>query len=201
MSKTAAAPYALHPLLAERWSPRAFSQRPVETQKICALLEAARWAPSCFNQQPWRFFVADRLLHAEAFERLASLLVPGNAWARQAPILILSVAQELFDLNGQPNRHAQHDVGLATAMLAIQAQALGLITHQMGGFDAEGARTLLSIPPAFTPMAMIAVGYEGSPDSLEDGLRQRELAPRERLPLQTQVFLEGWEQPYPLCFT
>jgi hypothetical protein len=67
-------------------------------------------------------------------------------WARQAAALLLSVAKLTFDANGKPNRHAFHDVGLATANLSLQATALGLALHQMGGFDAMKAREEFSIP-------------------------------------------------------
>ncbi|MEJ2545759.1 MAG: nitroreductase family protein, partial [Calditrichaceae bacterium] len=40
-----------------RWSPRAFSEKPVEYDKLERVFEAARWSASCFNEQPWRFIV------------------------------------------------------------------------------------------------------------------------------------------------
>lgn len=199
MRKRAEAQFPIHHLIAERWSPRAFSRRPVARELLGSLFEAARWAPSCFNDQPWFFIVATHD-DAAGFERLAACLVEGNAWARAAPVLILSVARENFEHNGKPNRHAQHDVGLAVENLVTQAQALDLVVHQMAGFDAERARGTLAIPEGFVPMAMIAVGHPGDPDSLPAPLAERERAPRKRKELRSFVFGPGWEQAFPTLF-
>jgi nitroreductase len=155
------------------------------------LLEAARIAPSCFNEQPWRFLVFDGE-DSESLDRARSCLVAGNAWARAAPALLLSVASEHWEKDGSPNRHAQHDVGLASENLALEATALGLAVHFMAGFDAERARELFGIPEGFTPMAMIAVGYPGTVEDLPPMLRERELAPRQRKPIKEVAFDGGW---------
>ena len=125
----------IHELLARRWSPRAFDpERPVSKLAIRTLLEAARVAPSCFNEQPWRFLVFDGD-DTEALEQARSCLSAGNAWARRAPVLILSVAAERWSRDGSPNRWAEHDVGLASENLALQATSLGFAVHLMAGFD------------------------------------------------------------------
>jgi nitroreductase len=197
MEKRATTGTPIHDLLARRWSPRAMDpDRRVAPEMVRSLLEAARWAPSCFNEQPWRYLVFDGS-DPEVLEAARGCLAEGNAWARRAPLLLLSVARDTFTRNGKPNRHAQHDVGLATENLVLQATALGLATHAMAGFDAGRARQAFQIPDGFTPLAMIAVGHPGSPDDLEEGLRQRELAPRERRPLEEIAFSGGWERPLP----
>lgn len=194
MKKTATSDFPLHELIAERWSPRAFTDQPVEADKLGSLFEAARWAASCFNEQPWSFLVATRE-DTEGFEKLASCLMEGNAWAKDAPVLMLSVARLTFARNDKPNRHAQHDVGLAVGNLSVQAQAMGLCLHQMGGFDADRAREVLGIPDDFEPMAMIALGYQGEASALPDALREREAAARERKDVGSFVFGAAWEQP------
>ncbi|MGH7236266.1 MAG: nitroreductase family protein, partial [Nitrospiraceae bacterium] len=137
MDKPAQAQYPIHDLLQKRWSPRAFSGRAVEADKLRILFEAARWAPSSFNEQPWSFIVATKDDQAN-FDRLLRCLLEGNrAWARHAPVLRLSVAKLRFEEDGEPNRHAFHDVGLAVENLVIQATALGLVVHQMAGFDVQ----------------------------------------------------------------
>jgi len=197
MEKTADTKYRIEEVLAERWSPRAFAERPVEREKLGSLLEAARWAPSCFNEQPWSFLVATSD-DEDGFERLASCLVEGNSWAKEAPVLMLSVAKFDFERKGRPNRHALHDVGLAAGNLVTQAQSLGLASHQMAGFDADRAREVLDIPGGHDPVAMIAVGYRGDPDTLPEPPRERERAPRERKELRDFVFGARWEAPSPL---
>lgn len=191
MDKIATTSFPVHDLIASRWSPRAFADRRVARETIGSLLEAARWAPSCFNAQPWSYLVATSDDEA-SFDRLAACLVEGNAWAKRAPVLMLSVARSNFEHNDKPNRHAFHDVGLATENLVLEAQALGLCVHQMAGFDRERARQDLRIPEGFEPVAMLAVGYPGDPDSLADDLRAREVAPRERRELSAFVFGAEW---------
>jgi len=191
--------HPVHELLRRRWSPRAFDpHRRVPPEAIASLLEAARIAPSCFNEQPWRFLVFDGE-DAEALERARDCLVPGNAaWARRAPMLILSVAQERWSRDGTPDRWGQHDVGLSTASLLLQATALGLAAHAMGGFDADRARRSFGIPDGFTPMAMIAVGYFGDVETLEPKQKAQELAPRQRKSMDGIVFHGAWDRPYRL---
>jgi nitroreductase len=184
--------FPLHALLAERRSPRAFAATPVEPEKLSSLLEAARWAPSCNNEQPWSFVVA-RKSDAAEFDRMLGCLVEANAvWARHAPVLLLSVAHLNFAANGKPNRHAYHDVGQAMAYLTVQAMALGLFVHQMAGFDVERARREFSIPAGYDPVAMAAIGYSGDAGSLPQPARQRELAPRQRKPLDNFLFAGSW---------
>jgi nitroreductase len=196
--KHAETAYPIHELLRARWSPRAFAARPIEREVICSLLEAARWAPSSFNEQPWRFLVA-RKEDSETLKKLAGCLSEGNRpWAERAPLLILTVAKTYFrDDPAKANRHAFHDVGLATQNLVIQATALGLYVHQMAGFDRAGARELFDIPEGYEPVAVLAVGYLDDPDTLPENLRERELAPRARKPLREIAFAErfGWAFP------
>ena len=174
----------IHELLARRWSPRNFSPRPVEPAKLAQLFEAARWAPSSFNAQPWAFIVATRE-DAEGYNRLLSTLVDANRqWAVQAPVLILAVAKLDFDHVARPNRHAFYDLGQAVAHLTVQAMALDLRIHQMGGFDPHSARELFSIPAGYEPVAVLALGYQEGPPA--------DPAARTRKPLRDFVFSGYW---------
>jgi len=198
MEKPAETQYPIHELLRRRWSPRAFSDRRVDPAIMRSLLEAARWAPSSYNEQPWSFIVATKDDTAE-FSRLLSCLVEGNIqWAQHAPVLMVSVARLSFEDDGKPNRHAFHDVGLAVANLIVQATALGLVVHQMAGILPDKIRKLYGIPEGYEAVAGIALGYPGDPQSLPEGLRKRELAPRERKPLTEFVFSGSWGQTSPL---
>lgn len=184
--------FPIHELLARRWSPRAFDERPVEADTLRTLFEAARWAPSSNNEQPWRFIVATKD-HETEWNRLFDCLVEGNQkWAFRAPVLILSVASMHFEGNGKSNRHAFHDTGLATENLVLQAMAHGLLARQMAGFDVEKARADLYIPSGYEPVAMIAIGYPGNPDRLPERLRERELQPRSRRPIGEWTFVGEW---------
>ncbi len=198
MKKLAETRYPIHDLLRKRWSPRAFSSRPVEPDKLRSLWEAARWAPSSYNEQPWSFIVATKEDEAE-YAQLLSCLVEGNIqWAQHAPVLMVSVARLSFEEDGKPNRHAFHDVGQAVANLIVQATALGLVVHQMAGIFPDKIRELYGIPEGYEAVAGIALGYPGDPEILPERLRQRELAPRSRKPIQDFVFAGRWGRPSPI---
>lgn len=198
MEKLADPTYPIEPLLQQRWSPRAFADRPVEPEKLLRLWEAARWSASCANQQPWYFLVATREDAAEHARMLSCLRENNQQWAARAPVLMVSVAQLAFDANGQPNRYAFHDVALAVASMIFQATALSLYVHQMAGFYPDKVRELYDVPDGFEPVAGIVLGYPGDPATLSEELQQRELAPRTRKPLDTFIFQGAWGKESPL---
>lgn len=195
MEKPAITQFPIHDLLKTRWSPRAFSSKLVEPEKIQSLFEAARWAPSCFNEQPWHFLLAT-MDNPAAHQQLVNCLVEGNQeWARRAPLLVLTVAKMTFAHNGKPNRHAFHDIGLAVGNLVVQATAQGLFVHQMAGILPDRIKDTYGVPEGYEPVTGVAIGYSGDSNSLSETLRERELAPRERNPLPVFVFSETWGQP------
>jgi len=166
LRKTASTAVPIHDLIAGRWSPRAFDADAMLTDdELTALFEAARWSPSCFNDQPWRYLVWDRHAAPDDWARALACLGESNRrWAARAP----------------------------TLALVLQAQALGLVAHQMGGFDAERARQEFAIPEDFAPQAMIAIGRPAAPDTLEPDLRDREQAVRQRRPLSELIHTGRW---------
>ena len=185
----------VHDLIRNRWSPRAFDPRPIEAEKLRSLFEAARWAASSFNAQPWFFIVGTRD-DLKTYQMILDSFVEFNqGWATGAPVLALSVARLSFPNGEKPNRHAFHDVGQASANLAIEATALGLMVHQMAGIDPEKARKNFGIPEGYEAVAGIAIGYPGPAESLPEPLRTREIAPRERKPLESFVFGRKWGEP------
>jgi nitroreductase len=197
LKKPAETSTPIHDLIAHRWSPRAFDSKPLEPEKLRTLFEAARWAPSSYNAQPWYFIVGTKDRPENYNRVLESLIEFNQGWAKQAPVLALSVAKLKFD-DGKPNRHAFHDVGQAAANLSLEAEALGLSVHQMAGIEPEKARKLFNIPADYEAVAGIALGYAGDPASLSEELRKRELAPRQRKPLDSFVFTGQWGKSLPL---
>ena len=187
----------IHELVSNRWGPRALEEKKkISREQIVSMIEAARWAPSCFGDEPWRYIVWDKHSDAAAWQKAFDCLgAPNQAWVKNAPVLFTSVANTLFDHNGAANRWAQYDTGAASMALVLQAEALGLVTHQMGGFDAAKLRAAFSIPETFTPMAMIAVGYQADADILEGDYKTRELAQRARKPIESRFFENGWAAP------
>jgi nitroreductase len=197
MHKRADTSVPIHEILALRWSGRAFNRKKaVNREQLISLLEATRWAPSCFGDEPWRYLVWDRLRDETGWRKAFDCLSPGNrAWVKNAPLLLLSTADSNFVKNGKPNRWGQHDTGAASENLCLQAAAIGLMAHQMGGFDVAKIREAFTIPEHYSCMAMIAVGHPASPEILEGELRERELAPRVRQSLASRFFEGEWGNP------
>ena len=190
----------INELLALRWSPRAYdATRTVSREQLAALLEAARWAPSCNGDEPWRYLIWDRRRDPEGWQKAFDCLNENNRkWVKNVPLLLLSCAGSRFAHSGKPNRWTQHDTGAASVSLALQAITLGLVAHQMGGFDVDKIRAAFSIPEQYTPMACIAVGYQTSPDVLDEETKKKELRPRARKPIAELFFEGGWGKPVAL---
>lgn len=182
------------PAIHHRWSPRAFEDRDVTAADLVKIFEAARWAPSAYNDQPWRFLIARR--GSPTHQKIVSALIPFNQlWAPKAPVLILGVARTRFSHDNSENASALFDLGAATALLTVQAAALGLATHQMGGFDHEAARKALEIPNDYLFGTITAVGYRDAPPTLAtERLIEQEVAPRTRRPLE-EIVLSSWGVP------
>ena len=191
----------LHELLNERWSPRAFSEKQIESWNIVSLFEAARWTPSSANEQPWTFILVSNE-ETETYSAFLESLSEGNRrWAGAAPLLVLGVAKLTYERTGRSNRHAWYDLGQSVANLTVQASSVGLAVHQMGGFDVERVRGLFSIPEGYEPVVVLAIGYADGASKLPADLQQRERAPRSREPLEKFVFTKQWGTPSPYVLT
>ena len=194
ITKNAQTNHPIHDLLKTRWSPRAYSEQPVEPEKLLSLFESARWAPSGGNNQPWTFIVTARQ-SPEPFAKLLSTLGERNqSWAKNAPVLVMSIIRTERE-PGKPNPYASYDLGQSVAHLSFQASALGLYVHQMAGFDHMKAAQLFELPAGYEPMTVFTIGYPGNPASLPEGLREREVEARTRKPLSEIAFDGAWNRP------
>jgi nitroreductase len=190
--KQAAPDHPIHELLARRWSPYAFADRPVADDDLRSLFEAARWAASSYNEQPWRYILATKANPAQ-FDRLLSCLVEGNqVWAKAAPVLAIGCTSLNFALNNKPNAAAVHDLGLASASLTFEATARGLFVHQMIGILPDRVREIYHVPEGVQPLTGLAIGYAADPSTLPERLKSRDLAPRTRKRLGEFVFEGDW---------
>ncbi len=167
-------------IIKNRKSRRAYLNKPIEAEKIKSLFEAAKWAPSSMNEQPWTYIYATKD-QSELWTKIFDALNESNqAWAKEAPLLIVSLARKSHTSNGKPNGSAKYDLGAANAFLALQATAFDLNIHQMGGYHRDVLIKNLNIPDEYELGVVMAIGYLGDADSLPDNLKQRELAPRQR---------------------
>ncbi|HEY0638471.1 MAG TPA: nitroreductase family protein [Pseudonocardiaceae bacterium] len=185
----------MHPLIAARRSPRALDPAAeVSAAELLTLFDAARWAASRGNLQPARYLVGRR--GDDTFARIHGVLRPRNrTWTAAASALALGIAVTV-DEDGRPFPHAVYDLGQATAQLALQAVADGLVVHQMAGFDAAAARAEFAVPDGHEPIVAIAIGRLGDPAALPADLRERETRPRRRRPLAETVFTGRYGAPF-----
>ncbi len=192
MGKSISTDHPVHQLIAERWSPYAFSERPVAEADLRSLLEAARWAASSYNEQPWSFIVATKD-RAEEFEAVLSCLVePNQAWAQATPVLMLCCSSTEFSRNGKPNGSAIHDLGLAAGNICLEATARGLSVHQMAGILPDRARALFAIPDSVQVVTAMAIGYAAPPSDPPSEFHDRDAAARQRKRLSQFVFGKRW---------
>ena len=196
--KVAATDHPIMRILANRWSPYGFNERLVEEDDLRSLFEAARWAASSYNEQPWNYLIATRD-DAPEFARLLSCLEEANqAWAKTAAVLVLGVVSLKFAKDKKDNRAAVHDLGLAAGNLSAEATVRGISIHQMIGIFPEKARELYGIPEHFEAWTAMAIGYKAAPATLPDALKERDLTPRQRKPLDQFVFADHWGKASPL---
>jgi nitroreductase len=180
MRKSHHVEYKVSDLIKNRKSIRSFSDQLIEQEKITSLFEATRWAPSSTNEQPWVYVYATKD-QTGLWDIIFNCLNEGNQlWAKDAPLLIVSLARKNFSRSSGPNAYAMYDLGGANSFLAIQAVELGLQVRQMAGFNHEKATENLNVPEGYDLGVIMAVGYPGDPERLPENLKTRELAPRER---------------------
>ncbi|PPG46193.1 MULTISPECIES: nitroreductase family protein [unclassified Rathayibacter] len=190
-SRTASTSAPILDVLAERWSPRSYdATATVSDETLASLLEAARWSPSASNSQPWRFIVARR--GTDEFDSIVATLAGFNgAWAGSAAVLVVALA-ETVDSEGKPRPWAVYDLGQSIAHLSVQAHHEGLHVHQMAGFDKDAVRAAFGVDERFDPVTIAAVGVAADADALaNETLRERETAPRTRLPLEELVLVQA----------
>lgn len=195
MNKNADTDHPIHNTLAVRWSPYVFSAKPVATADLRSLFEAARWAPSSYNEQPWRYIVGMKG-EGDTHRRIVDCLAEGNqGWARNAPVLALGIVMRHFTSNGKPNKAAEHDLGLASSNLVVEATIRRLYVHQMIGLDPEAARAAFSIPAEAEALTALAIGYREAEQGGDPALREREQKPRARRTLSEFVFDGNFGNP------
>jgi len=184
--KQPATDYPVHPLIAARWSPRAYGTKPVEIEKLQRIFESARWAASSSNHQPWYFLVGFK--GDEVYQKVFEALVEFNQlWAGNAPVLVLAIAKTT-NPHGDINKSYAYDLGQAVATLSLQAMSEGVYTHQMGGFDAEAAAQSFEIPDEYKIRVVFTLGYLGDVETLHHKLQHLEMNPRTRRPIRESVF-------------
>lgn len=174
----AATDFPVTDIIAKRWSPVIFDPAPLTDAELGSLFEAARWTPSCYNEQPWRFVYARK--GDAGREEIEGLLMEGNSWAKNAGLLIVAFGKKTFTRNGKPNHYHLYDTGAAAMNITLQAEAMGLISHQMGGFATDKANAVCGLTEDFEVGSMMAVGRTGDIAGAPAELVTRQKSPRTR---------------------
>lgn len=192
--KTAKTRFSVIEPVKERWSPRSFSETPVEPEKLQSLFEAARWSASAMNEQPWRFILG--IKGDPTWDKLFDCMVEWNQkWAVHAPVLLMAISKDFYTDSGKKNDYSAYDTGQSMAQLSIQAVSLGVYVHQMAGFSAEKAIKHFSIPEGYTPLTLAAIGYPGDPEILTEPYKSRETEARVRNDFAEFVYSESFKNP------
>ncbi len=195
MSKSANTEHPIMDAQSQRFSPYAFSDAGVPQEDLQSLFEAARWAPSSYNEQPWVYIVA-RKEDGDLFDQVLSCLVDGNqVWAKFAPVLALGCYCKHFKRNDNPNKCAQHDLGLASMALTVEAMSRDLYVHQMAGILPDKAREVFTIPSDYEVLTGLAIGKVGDGAKLPDDIRARDQGERARKAQTEFVYGGQWGQP------
>ena len=188
VSKKAPTELDVHPLIANRWSPRAFiADSDIPNTDLHLILEAARLAPSAFNEQPWRYFVGKR--GDETFNQILLGLGEFNQkWAKNSSVLLLVCGTKQRS-NGEPHPSYQYDLGLSVSQATFQAHHLGYISYQMTGFNHDAMCKAFDLT-TLEPVVVVAIGKQGDADLLPEQMAEREKAKPSRKAL-SEIVLKG----------
>ncbi|MEY2865189.1 MAG: hypothetical protein RLZZ83_432 [Pseudomonadota bacterium] len=193
MKKPAITEQPIHSIISDRWSSRAYDpDQLVSQESFLSLMEAARWSPSCMGDQPWQFITFHKKDATSWTQALNCLSVGNQNWAMDASILILACARQSFSNNQKPNRWNQYDTGAACENICLQATSIGLVAHQMGGFDVEKSRQLFQIPSQYDLMSFIAIGYPLAVEKISAEALVKEKEARKRKPLREIFYTNQW---------
>jgi len=155
--------------IATRRSVRRFADRPVEEEKLLAVLEAVRQAPSWSNLQCWRLLTVrdpERKRRLSELSYVASFFStygytanPAQKGIAEAPVVIVACADpgQSGHLWDQP--YYMTDMGIAAQNLMLAAHGLGLGTVFVGVFEEEKIKALLNIPAAIRVVGLFPIGY------------------------------------------
>lgn len=171
--------HPIHPLILNRWSPRAMTGEKLTDGEILSLFEAARWAPSSYNNQPWRFLYAKR--ETKYWDVFYDLLVDFNkGWCIRAALLGIVISRTTFERNNKPCITHALDTGAAWENICLEGTSRGLVVHGMEGFDYARAKKM--VPEGYEVHAMFAVGRKAPKEILSPELQEKETpAPRKKV--------------------
>ena len=174
----------------QRRAKRAFSGKKIPEENTSRILTAATYAPSCFNNQSWRFVVVneDRPLN-----KLHDALSSGNYWMKKAPVIVIVATKPELGCQLSDRRdYAFFYCGLAVENLMLQAVSEGLYAHAIAGYDPLKVKQSFSIPEEFIVITLVAIGYPGDDEHLNEKHKGIEYSPRSRKPESEVISYNSW---------
>ena len=137
-----------------RRSIRRFMEKPVDEEKILAVLESGRLAPSAKNMQDWRFIV----VRDQATRQKLAVAAKDQQFVAQAPVVIAACGTSNYIMTcGQPTYAI--DVTIALDHMTLAAASLGLGTCWIGAFYEDQAKKILGVPDDVRIVALMPLGY------------------------------------------
>jgi nitroreductase len=163
-------------LIQARYSVRAYQTKPVEEEKLNAVLEAARLAPTAANRQPFKILIIRTEGRKEELGRIY-----GPKWFTQPPLVICicGEAETAWIRNRDQRSYLDVDAAIVMDHLILAAANEGLGTCWIAAFDAEAAREILQIPENLEPLLFTPLGYAAD-----------QAKPKQRRPLSELVYYE-----------
>ena len=162
-----------------RRSVRGYEDRPVEDEKLAAVLEAGRLAPSAKNLQEWRFVV---VRDAETRKKLM-VAAKDQSFVGEAPVVIACCAETDNHVMSCGQLCYPIDVAISIDHMTLKATEEGLGTCWIGAFYEDQAKAVLGIPDEIRVVELLALGY---PKYGETG------RPKSRLAMNEIVHWEKW---------
>ncbi len=169
---------AILKVIKNRYSVRAYQDRPVAPEVLQTVLEAARQAPSARNMQDWRFVV----VQDGAVRKRLMAAANNQAFVAQAPVVIACCATQPDYVMRCGQRTAPIDVAIAMDHMTLQAVEEGLGTCWIGSFYEDQVKEILGIPDGVTVIELLTLGYPAD----------RPPASKNRQPLDEIVAYEKW---------
>ncbi len=143
-------------LCLKRCSVRSYMNKPVATDDLEYILEAARIAPSAVNFQPWYFIVVREEANKQKIQECYN-----REWFKTAPLYIVICGDHKQAWKRKPDGkdHCDIDISIAVEHICLAATEKGLGTCWVCNFDAEMLRNQLQLPDHIEPIAILPVGY------------------------------------------
>ncbi len=161
-----------------RKSVRSFLDKPIEDEKLGAVLEAARLAPSASNRQEWRFIV----VKDEDMRKQIAEAAKNQTFVGEAPVVIAACAEGVNHIMACGQLSYPIDVAIALDHITLAAVELGLGTCWIAAFDEKKVKSLLGIPDKIRVVELMPIGYPSDNSAV----------PKKRTALDSIVMYEKW---------